>query len=61
MPFELGPASQIKWDLLVFRDEHIESQTEIYERIYSSTLPNVIHGNSLELELGLSSPDSTIG
>lgn len=48
MPFELKPKiTKIKWDLFSFRDEHIESQTEIYERIYSSTLPNVIHGNSL--------------
>lgn len=29
MPFELGPESQIKWDLLVFRDEHIDKQRHI--------------------------------
>ena len=42
MPFELGPESQIKWDLLVFRDEHIERQRHIKGYIF----PNVIHGNS---------------
>ena len=46
---------------MVFRDEHIERQTETYKRIYSNTLLNVIHGNSLELGLELSFPDGTIG
>lgn len=53
MPFELGPESQIKCDVLIFRGEHTERQrqTERYKRIYSNILQNVIHGNFWELGL----------
>ena len=47
MPFELGPESQIKCDVLIFRGEHTERQRDIkgYTSIYFKMLSMVISGN----------------